>query len=159
MPGHGSRRGVLPGVLLASLLAAGCGVGASAAPSGPPASPDAMVATNPAVQQWFKRHEPERIAVNDALAQAYQQLNQGAGTGCAALQQAADAMAAALPTPKKALDPQVVAGIAQFQTGAQQCLTGDLAGAKASIDAGAAARAEAENELEEILEAPNGSVN
>jgi hypothetical protein len=157
----GSRGGALAGLLLAGLLAAGCATTADAAPGGPPGPPDDMVATNPAVQQWFKRHEPERIAVNNALAQANLQVAQapGATTGCAALQKAADAMLAALPTPKKALDSQVVAGVAQLKTGAQQCLAGDLAGARASLAAGAAARAAAEDELEEILEAPDGSVD
>jgi hypothetical protein len=157
----GSRGGALAGLLLAGLLSAGCATTADAAPGGPPGPPDDMVATNPAVQQWFKRHEPERIAVNNALAQANLQVAQapGATTGCAALQKAADAMLAALPTPKKALDSQVVAGVAQLKTGAQQCLAGDLAGARASLAAGAAARAAAEDELEEILEAPDGSVD
>ena len=120
-----------------------------------------MVATNPAVQQWFTRHEPERIAVNNALAQANAQVAAvpGATAGCSALQRAADAMLAALPTPKKALDSQATAGVAQLRTGAQQCLAGDLAGARTSLAAGTAARAAAEDELEEILEAPDGSVN
>jgi hypothetical protein len=118
-----------------------------------------MVAMNPAVQQWLKRHEPERIAVNDALQQAYTQLNGGGGNGCAQLGKAAAAMVAALPTPKHALDPQVTAGLDLFRTGASQCSAGDLAGARKSVDAGTAARAAAENELEDLLESPNGSVN
>ncbi len=158
---RGSRTRALAGLLLAGALTAGCGAHADAAPGAAPGPPAEAVAANPAVQQWFKRHEPERIAVNNALAQAYLQLDAapGAGAGCAALQKAADAMLRALPTPKKALDPQVVAGVAQLRTGAQQCLAGDLTGARTSLAAGAAARAAAEDELEEILEAGNGSVN
>jgi hypothetical protein len=68
-------------------------------------------------------------------------------------------MLAALPTPKHALDPQVVAGIDQFHTGARQCLAGDLTGARQTIAAGAQARGAAENEIEELLEAPNSAVN
>ena len=157
----GPRGGALTGLLLAGVLTAGCATTAEAAPGGPPGPPSDMVATNPAVQQWFKRHEPERIAVNDAIAQANAQVAAvpGATAGCSVLQRAADAMLAALPTPKKALDAQVVAGVAQLRTGAQQCLAGDLAGARTSLAEGAAARAAAEDELEEILEAPDGSVN
>jgi hypothetical protein len=151
-----SRRAV-PGVLLAGLLAGGIGLGvvAEAAPS-PTAGPPGIVGTNPAVQQWFKRHEPERIAVNDALGRVNSRMEPVA---CTALQQASDAMLRALPTPKHALDPQVVAGIAQFRTGAAQCLAGDTTGAAQSIAAGVAARAAAEDELEEILEAPDRSVS
>src|SRR4051812_13978202 len=100
MNGHRSRGRALAGLLLAGSLTAGCGASAEAAPAAPAPPADAMVATNPAVQQWFKRHEPERIAVNDALALAYGQLDRapGATTGCATLQKAADAMLAALPT-------------------------------------------------------------
>jgi hypothetical protein len=118
-----------------------------------------MVAMNPAVQQWFRRHEPERIAVNDALQQAYVQLDTGTGAGCARLGEAAAAMLSTLPTPKHALDAQVVAGMDFFRTAALQCAGGDLAGARTSIAAGATARADAENELEELLEAPDGSVD
>jgi len=98
----GRRGGALAGLLLAGVLTAGCATTAEAAPGGPPGPPSDMVATNPAVQQWFKRHEPERIAVNDALAQANAQVAAvpGATAGCSALQRAADAMLAALPTPK-----------------------------------------------------------
>jgi hypothetical protein len=149
-------RTALPGILLAVLLAGGvaAGVVADAAPS--PPGPPSIVGTNPAVQQWFKRHEPERIAVNDALSRVNNQMEPG---GCTALQQASDAMLAALPTPKRALDEHVVAGIEQFRTGADQCLAGDTAGAAQSIAAGVEARANAEDELEEILEAPDGSVD
>ena len=154
-----SRR-ALPGTLLAGLLAVGFGVGvvaeAAPAPAPAPPGPPSIVGTNPAVQQWFKRHEVERLAVNDALGRVNTQMEPGS---CTALQEASDAMLAALPTPKRALDEHVVAGIEQFRTGAQQCLSGDTAGAAQSIAAGVEERAHAEHELEEILEAPDGSIN
>jgi hypothetical protein len=150
------------GLVLAGLLLTGCAEGGAAAPPPRPPSPVDSVAMNPAVQQWFKRTEPQRIAVNDALGQVNSQLTQGtsatAATACAQLLEAAKAMLATLPTPKHALDPQVVAGVDQLRTGAEQCIAGDLAAARPSISAGADARAAAEDELEEILEAPNASV-
>ena len=176
MHGYRWRRGALPGLLLVSLFAGGCAAetrtstaaatfsaGASpAAATTPPAatSPPADVASNAAVQAWFKRTEPKRIAVNDALLKAYQQLDgvAGAGNGCAQLQAAADAMIATLPTPKRALDVPVVAGIALFHSGAVACIAGNTAAARQLLAAGAQARADAENILDEILESPNATV-
>ena len=157
----GPRGGALAGLLLAGVLAAGCATTAEAAPGGPPGPPSDMVATNPAVQQWFKRHEPERIAVNDALAQANAQVAAvpGATAGCSALQQATDAMLAALPTPKKALDPQVVAGVAQLRTGAQQCLAGNLAGARTSLAARRRRAGGGRGRTRGDPRGPDGSVN
>jgi hypothetical protein len=124
------------------------------------ASGPADVGSNPTVQQWFAAHGAQRLAVNDALGRAYLQLDKAAGgaNGCTDLRSAAVAMLATLPTPKRTLDPFAVAGITQFKTGAEQCLAGDTAAARASLAAGAQARGDAENELDEILEAPNASV-
>ena len=157
----GSPRATAVGLFLVSLLASGCAGGADAAPGAPPpGNPPELVAMNPAVQQWFKRHEPERIAVNDALQQVQLHIDDAALVegACSRLQQTAADMLAALPTPKHALDPQVVSGMEQFRIGAQQCLAGDLGGARQSIAAGIEARAAAEAELEELLEASDGSV-
>ena len=149
-------RTALPGILLGVLLAGGVVVGVVAEAAPTPPGPPSIVGTNPAVQQWFKRHETERLAVNDALGRVHRQMEPG---GCTALQQASDAMLAALPTPKHALDEHVVAGIEEFRTGAAQCLEGDTAGAAQSIAVGVEVRANAEHVLEEILEAPDESVD
>ena len=156
------HRGALAAGITAVLLA-GTMAYALAEPSTPPSAPEDSVAVQPDVQGWFQAHEAERIAVNDALQQTNAAIAAGA-TGdptaaCTALQQASDAMLAALPTPKQSLDAQVVAGIEQFRTGARQCLAGDLAGARQTIAAGVEARGIAENEIEELLESPDGSVD
>jgi hypothetical protein len=175
------RTAALTGLFSAALLASGCSAhtdtaaiqspgpfnaGSAAtlkAPTSnipPGASGSADVGSNPSVQQWFTAHEAQRLAVNDALHRAYLQLDKAAGgaNGCSDLRSAAVAMLATLPTPKRTLDPLAVAGIAQFKTGAEQCLAGDIATARASLVSGAQARGAAENELDEILEAPNESV-
>jgi hypothetical protein len=106
-------------------------------------------------------NEAKRIALNDALQQAYLQLDgvPGATNGCAQLKAAAEALITTGRTPKRALDPVVISGVAGFRDGADKCLAGDPAGARQSLAAAAQARADAENQLEEILEAPNGQVN
>lgn len=163
MRGRRMHRATVAGVIVAGLLASGMAY-ALAAPGGSPGAPPPTnsVGINPAVQRWFQRHEAERIAVNDALQQVNAALPQGTTAdrtaACARLQQASDAMLAALPTPKRALDAQVVAGIDEFRTGARRCLAGDLAGARLTLAAGVQARGAAENEIEEILEAPNSAV-
>jgi hypothetical protein len=155
-----SRRLVLPGLLLAGLVASGCAVSAEAVPAAPP-MPAPAVGDNAAVQTWFKQQEKARIAVNNALQQAYLQLDNapGAGNGCAQLKAAAEAVLALTPPPKQALDALVEAGVAQFRDGAVACLAGDVGGARGLFATGAQARADAENEIEEVLEAPNGTVN
>ena len=151
---------VLAGLVLPLLVSAWAAV-AIGAPT--PPAPTRSVSTNAAVQAWFTSQEAERVALNNALQAAYEQLGDGrtpgAGTGCAQLLQAADAMMATLPTPKHSLDPLVVTGVGQFRAGAQQCLAGDAAAARASLAAGARARADADLEVDEILEAPDASVN
>jgi hypothetical protein len=162
VPRLGLQRRGLVGLFVAGVLVSGCAGNAVAAPpsgNGGQGGPQDQVAANPAVQQWFKRHEAQRIAVSDALQQAYVQLDTGAGNGCAQLGNAAAAMLATLPTPKHALDTQVVAGVEQFRAGALQCSAGDLAGAGQTIAAGAEARATAEAEIEELLESSNAGVN
>jgi hypothetical protein len=137
-------------------------VWAAIATAAPPPPPAEIVGTNPAVQAWFKAHEVERIAVNDALQAAYQQLGQGAtpgaGNGCQQLLDAANAMLATVPAPKQALTPLVVAGVGQFKAGAQQCLAGNAAAARSTLAAAAQVRADADLQIDEILEQPNGSV-
>ena len=155
-----SHRMFLPGLLLAGLVASGCAVNAEAAPAAP-ATPPPAVGDNAAVQKWFKAQEKARIAVNNALQQAYLQLDNapGAGNGCAQLKTAAEAVLALTPPPKQALDPLVDAGVTQFRDGAVACLAGDIAGARGLFATGAQTRADAENEIEEVLESPNSAVN
>ncbi|MCU1615575.1 MAG: hypothetical protein JWO98_3115 [Frankiales bacterium] len=152
------HKGAVGGLLLA-LLGVGWGASAAAAPPPPPA---VIVGTNPAVQAWFKNHEPQRTAVNDALQAAYQQLGQGPapgpGDGCQRLVQAADAMLATVPAPKQALTPLVVAGVGQLKAGAQQCLAGNAAAARNTLTAAGNVRADADLRIDEILEQPDGSV-
>jgi hypothetical protein len=160
------RRHRRTGLVLLLLAVVGVAVGwaaiATAAPQAPPPPPAELVGTNPAVQAWFTAHEPERIALNDALQAAYDQLGQGAapavGDGCQRLLQAADAYLATLPTPKGALTPLVVAGVGQFKAGAQQCLAGNAAAARNTLARAGQARADAQLQIDEILEQPNGSV-
>jgi len=147
---------VAPGALLAALLTSGCAAAVAATP--PPPGPPNAVGMQPAVEHWFKRTEPQRIALENALQQAYDQLGSGTGHGCAELEAAADALLATLPTPKHTLDTLMSAGVAQIRTGAADCVAGDLSGARSSIAAGAAARATADDQLDEVLEAPNASV-
>jgi hypothetical protein len=147
------------GGLLLALLVAGWAAIAVAAPPPPPA---VIVGTNPDVQAYFKSHEPERIALFDALQAAYQQLGQGPtpgpGDGCQRLLQATDAMLATVPAPKQALTPLVVAGVGQFKAGAMQCLAGNATAARKSLAAAAKDRADADLQIDEILEQPDGSV-
>jgi hypothetical protein len=148
------RRSV-PGLLLAASLT-GC-AGAAAATAPPPGPPNA-VGTQPAVQRWFERTQPQQISLQNALEQAYVQLAHGTGQGCASLEAAAAAVLRTLPSPKRTLDAEVSAGIADFSTGAEQCMAGDLVAARSSLAAGAAARARADTAMDETLEAPNASV-
>ena len=101
-------RRCVPGLLLAASLT-GC-AGAAAATAPPPGPPNA-VGTQPAVQLWFERTQPQQIALQNALQQAYVQLAQGTGNGCASLDAAAQAVLATLPSPKpttsSAADPQI----------------------------------------------------
>lgn len=152
------RRVALPGALLVGVVTSGLMVSADAAP--PPPGPVAAVGENPAVQQWFKRQEAARIALNNALQQAYLQLDgaPGAANGCAQVRDASRAVLGLPPTPKQTLNPLVVAGVSQFQDGAIACLAGDTAGARQLFAAGAQARADADNEVEDVLEAPDGTV-
>jgi hypothetical protein len=150
-------RRCVPGMLLAASLT-GC-AGAAAATAPPPPGPPNAVGTQPAVQRWFERTQPQQIALQNALEQAYVQLAQGTGNGCASLDAAAAAVLQTLPSPKRALDAAVSAGIADLRTGAEQCLAGDPAAARRSLAAGAAARAKADTTLDDILEAPNAGVN
>jgi hypothetical protein len=115
------------------------------------ASGPADVGSNPSVQQWFTAHEAQRLTVNDALHRAYLRLDNAAGgaNGCSDLRSAAQAMLATPPTPKRTLDPLAVTGIAQFESGAEQCLARDIAAARVSLAAGAQARGIAEDELDE----------
>jgi hypothetical protein len=120
----------------------------------------ALVGTNPAVQAWFQQHGPQRIALIDALQAANQQLAQAAPSdGCAQLQQAADAMLGTLPTPECALDALVVACVDVIKRGAEQCLTGDAASARATLAVGADALGKAQLAIDEILEKPHACVN
>lgn len=154
------RRVTVPGVVLIGLVAGGMVVTADAAPV-PPPGPVAAVGENPAVQAWFKRQEGARIALNNALQQAYLQLDgaRGAGNGCAQLKAASEVVLRLAPTPKVTLNPLVVAGVSQFRDGAVACLAGDIAGARQLFAAGAQARADADSQIDEVLEAPNGAVN
>jgi hypothetical protein len=158
MPRHTFHWGALAAVLLALLI----GVWTVVASAAPPIPPNPIVGTNPAVQAWFKNHEAQRIELNNALAASLKQLDQGAtpapGDACARLLKATDAMLATLPTPKQTLNPLVVAGVGHFKAGAQQCSAGNAAAARKSLAAGAAARAPADLQVDEVLEMPDGSV-
>jgi len=160
MLGHSLHRGALTGLLVALLVTCWAAVALGAAA---PPPPPRIVATNPAVQAWFKSQEAERIALNNALQAAYEQLGNGPspgpGNGCAQLLEATDVMLATLPTPKRSLNPLVVAGVGQFKAGAQQCLAGNAAAARRTLAAAAEIRADADLEVDEILEAPNASVD
>src|SRR5688500_3208937 len=153
--------GLLAGLIMAVLVSGWAVVAFGAPPSAPPEPPE-LVGTAPDVQAWFRSQEAERIALNDALQAAYEQLGEGPtpgpGDGCARLLQATDAMLATLPTPKQALNPLVVAGVGQFKAGAQQCLAGNAEAARRTLAAAAEVRADADLEVDEILEAPNASV-
>ena len=156
------HKGVIGGLLLVVLAVGWAAIAVAAPPAAPPPPPAVIVGTNPAVQAWFKNHEPERIAVNDALQAAYEQLGQGAtpgpGDGCQRLLDAARAMLATVPAPKQALTPLVVAGVGQFTAGAQQCLAGNAAAARKTLTDAGQIRADADLQIDEILEQPDGSV-
>jgi hypothetical protein len=156
------HKSAVGGLLLAVLVVGWAAIAVAAPPSAPPPPPAVIVGTNPAVQAWFKAHEPERIALNDALQAAYQQLGQGPaplpGDGCQRLLDAARAMLATVPAPKAALTPLVVAGVGQFTAGAQQCLAGNAAAARKTLTAAGQVRADADLQIDEILEQPDGSV-
>jgi hypothetical protein len=155
----GQRKSVIGALLLALLVIGGAAI-AFAAPPPPPA---VIVGTNPAVQAWFKNtYEPQRLALFNALEAAYQQLGQGsapgAGDGCQRLGQAAGAVLGMTAPPKSTLQPLVVAGVGQMKAGAQQCLSGQAAAARATLQAAGKARGDADLQIDEILEQPNGSV-
>jgi hypothetical protein len=156
---RGVRRTVLAGLALALVVAGWTAIAVAAPPSPPPAPPE-LVGTNPTVQAWFQQHEPQRIALTNALQAANQQLAQGVPTdGCAQLQRAAGAMLGTLPTPKRALDALVVVGVDVIERGAQQCIGGDVAGARATLAVVGDALGRAQLAIDEILEKPNASVN
>jgi hypothetical protein len=153
------HKGTLAGVLLALLIGVWTAV-AFAAPA--PRALPVLVGTNPDVQAWFRSHEAQRIELNNALQAAYQQLGQGPtpgpGDACQRLLEATDAMLATVPTPKKTLNPLVVAGLGKIKAGAQQCLDGDADAARRSLADGAAERADADLEIDEVLETPDAQV-
>jgi|tagenome__1003787_1003787.scaffolds.fasta_scaffold20717853_2 hypothetical protein len=157
---HKLHRGALAGVLLALLVGVWTAVAFAAPPQAP--APPRTVGTNPDVQAWFKIHEAQRITLNDALQAAYEQLGQGPapgpGDGCARLLPATDAMLATLPTPKQTLNPLVVAGVGKFKAGAQQCLAGNATAARRSLADGARERADADLQIDEVLETPDAQV-
>jgi hypothetical protein len=67
-------------------------------------------------------------------------------------------MLATVPAPKQALTPLVVAGVGKFKAGAQQCLAGNAAAARDTLLAAGKARADADLQIDEILEKLNGAV-
>jgi hypothetical protein len=159
MGGNRSKRTALLGALLAGVLAVGVASALAVPPAPPLPTAPAMVGTNAGVQTWFKKHEAQKIALDNALQAAYRQLSTGTPTnGCARLMTAANGWLATLPTPRHALDQQVVVGIAQFKAGAAQCIAGHSVAARKTLVAGAALRATAQEAIDEILEAPNGTV-
>jgi hypothetical protein len=153
------HKGVVGGLLLVFLVVGGAAIALAA----PPPPPAVIVGTNPTVQAWFKNtYEPQRIALFNALEAAYQQLGQGSapgpGDGCQRLLQAADAVLGMPAPPKQTLQPLVVAGVGQIKAGAQQCLSGQAATARNTLQAAGKLRGDADLQIDEILEKPNGSV-
>ena len=149
------RNAVLCGVAFAVLAL----VVLAAAPTGPEASaqpqptPPGLQAP---VQSWFKAREGDVVELNNALVPLVQQQTPDAAAvrkACTRLAQVTKALSARGPVPgQPKVDAAAQAGIAQFAQAATACLAGDVAGAQRLVREGLAARADAQEPLDELLE-------
>jgi hypothetical protein len=126
------------------------GGGGTPAQADPPAP-----GVQPAVQKWLKDREPLQIELNDALVPiAQKDLTNipAAKAPCQRLKKAAHAMVARGKAPNPDVDSLARAGLAEFEQGANTCLTGDLDTAQRLVAEGLAERAAAAEPLDETLD-------
>ncbi len=118
----------------------------------------AIPATDPAIQRWFLDNGAEKDRFNDALLRAQQAVAGKNPTGCRSLDAGTRGLASALPALER-LSPagQKLAStmrvpLTSFASAAASCLAGDFAAARAALDTGVAQQADAQHEVDEILE-------
>jgi len=108
------------------------------------------------VQGWFKAREGDIVELNNALVPLVQQQTPDAAavrTACTRLAKVTKALSARGHVPgQPKVDAAAQAGIAQFAQAATACLAGDVAGAQRLVRDGVAARADAQEPLDELLE-------
>ena len=146
-------------LLVAALLASALVLVALAAAAGPAAS--AQPEPTPpglqrAVQSWFKAREGDIVELNNALVPLVQQQTPGAAAvrdTCTRLARVTRSLSARGPVPgHPKVDAAAQAGMAQFTQAATACLAGDVAGAQRLVREGLAARTDAQEALDELLE-------
>jgi hypothetical protein len=152
------RAAVLSGAAFAVLVIAL--VVLAAAPTGGPEASAQPAPTPPGlqapVQSWFKAREGDVVELNNALVPLVQQQTPAAAAvrqACTRLAQATKSLSARGPVPgQPKVDAAAQAGMAQFAQAAAACLAGDVAGAQRLAREGLAARADAQEALDELLE-------
>lgn len=114
--------------------------------------------TDPAIQRWFLDNGGAKVAFNNALLRAERGVAAGRSTECRPLAATARVLLNVLPR----LEGLSVAGhklgaayqipVATFSVAASQCQAGDFPAAKAALDLGVSQQAEAQTEVDEILD-------
>lgn len=115
-------------------------------------------ATDPAIQRWFLDNGGSKVRFNDALLGAQRAVAAKNAAGCQPLDAGTRALASTLPALER-LSPagQKLAStmrvpLTTFAAAAAACLAGDFAAARAGLDTGVAQQADAQHEIDEILE-------
>jgi hypothetical protein len=140
-------------LVLALVVLAAAPIGVPAASAQPQPTPPGLQAP---VQSWFKAREGDVVELNNALVPLVQQQKPDAAAvrnACTRLARVTRALSArgAVPGQPK-VDAAAQAGMAQFAQAATACLAGDVAGAQRLVREGLAARADAQETLDELLE-------
>src|SRR5690242_13240729 len=150
------RSGMLVGAAFAVLALA---VVILAATEGPEASAQPQSAApglQAPVQSWFKAREGDVVELNNALVPLVQQQTPDAAAvrnACTRLARVTKALSARGPVPgQPKVNAAAQAGMAQFTQAATACLAGDVAGAQRLVREGLAARTDAQEALDELLE-------
>lgn len=144
-------------------------VGGCAGPAGPPAADDgapvaaagaasAIPGTDPAIQRWFLDNGAAKAAFNDALLRAERGVARGAATECKPLSTALQKLDGALPklatlSPAgRRLATAIQPALTTFGSAAMACLAMNFPAAQAALDAGVVQQADAQAEVDEILD-------
>lgn len=136
-----------------AVMFGGCATPGPILPPNPP--PDQSIpGVQPTVQDWFAAREPIVLALDDAIVEVNQQLEQpppAAAGACAKLADAAARLLAAPAPPVSELAEPAIAGLASYARAAESCAAGDYGAAAQQIADGATLRADASLVLDMLL--------